>query len=86
MLGNKNNNNSNKMGICISVPSSEIHEAPESCHENGIQNAILVEQNVVSNESKKLASVHSKQGSKGVNQDAAVLCQVCVLLADFCFF
>ncbi|KAL5783373.1 hypothetical protein ACOSP7_008402 [Xanthoceras sorbifolium] len=59
------------MGICISVESSEIHEVPEDGHEN----AIFVDESVVSNEAKKLASLHSKQGSKGLNQDAAVLCQ-----------
>ncbi|KAK3213056.1 hypothetical protein Dsin_017762 [Dipteronia sinensis] len=63
------------MGICISIASSEIHEVPENVHENVQENAILVEENFVYNETKRLASVYSNQGSKGLNQDAAVLCQ-----------
>ncbi|KAI9192543.1 hypothetical protein LWI28_024530 [Acer negundo] len=67
------------MGICISIASSEIHELPENVHGNGHENvqenAILVEESFVSNEAKRLASVYSNQGSKGLNQDAAVLCQ-----------
>ncbi|KAK2661331.1 hypothetical protein Ddye_007864 [Dipteronia dyeriana] len=63
------------MGICISIASSEIHEVPENGHENVQENAILVEESFVSNEAKRLASVYSNQGNKGLNQDAAVLCQ-----------
>ncbi|TXG61937.1 hypothetical protein EZV62_013300 [Acer yangbiense] len=67
------------MGICISIASTEIHEVPETVHGNGHENvqenAILVEESFVSNEAKRLASVYSNQGSKGLNQDAAVLCQ-----------
>ncbi|XP_044463369.1 probable protein phosphatase 2C 72 isoform X2 [Mangifera indica] len=62
------------MGICISTASTEIHDQPEisKVHED---NAIFVEQNDVSNEVKKPGSLYSKQGSKGPNQDAAILCQ-----------
>ncbi|KAJ0090549.1 hypothetical protein Patl1_12995 [Pistacia atlantica] len=59
------------MGICISSASSEIHDQPEinKGHED---NVLFLEQNIVS---KKLGSLYSKQGSKGLNQDAAILCQ-----------
>lgn len=73
------------MGICISTASTEIHDQPEisKVHED---NAIFVEQNDVSNEVKKPGSLYSKQGSKGPNQDAAILCQVCGLdLFKICY-
>ncbi|KAK7813364.1 hypothetical protein CFP56_005385 [Quercus suber] len=54
------------MGICISVASKEIHDA-EDGHEN---------ENNVSNGALGLGSLYSKQGSKGLNQDAAILYQV----------
>lgn len=59
------------MGICISVASKEIHDAEES-HEN----VIFFQGNNVSNEALGLGSLYSKQGSKGLNQDAAILYQV----------
>ncbi|OMP06358.1 phosphatase 2C (PP2C)-like protein [Corchorus capsularis] len=51
------------MGICISVASSEIHQA-EDCQENIDSNGIL-----------RFGSLYSKQGSKGLNQDAAIFYQ-----------
>lgn len=59
-----------QMGICISVASPVIHE--EDFHD---ENLIFYEGNNVSNGSLSLGSLHSKQGSKGFNQDAAVLYQ-----------
>ena len=60
-----------EMGICISVASSEIHEA-EDCQENVLNSA----ENIASNRIQRLGSLYSKQGSKGLNQDAAILRQV----------
>lgn len=60
------------MGICISVGSSQIHKVEDS-HEN----AIFYQQSA--NDSigtQRLGSVYSKEGSKGLNQDAAILYQV----------
>ncbi|KAL2346537.1 hypothetical protein Fmac_000537 [Flemingia macrophylla] len=57
------------MGICISSESSVIHE--EACDEN----LIVFETNKVLRETRGLCSAYSKQGSKGLNQDAATLCQ-----------
>ncbi|KAI4316551.1 hypothetical protein L6164_024525 [Bauhinia variegata] len=60
------------MGICISVGYSDIHEAPDEVHEN----VIIFEANKVANgTTRRLGSVYSKQGSKGLNQDAATLYQ-----------
>ncbi|KAF5748301.1 protein phosphatase 2C 72 [Tripterygium wilfordii] len=58
------------MGICISSASSEIHgsEAQDD-HEN----VTVFEGSVDPLGAKRLGSVYSKQGSKGLNQDAAVL-------------
>ncbi|KAJ6435176.1 hypothetical protein OIU84_000405 [Salix udensis] len=52
------------MGICISSASSEIHQADDG-----------LEEQIVSHGIEKLGSLYSKEGSKGVNQDAAVLHQ-----------
>ncbi|KAK7291011.1 hypothetical protein RIF29_05848 [Crotalaria pallida] len=63
------------MGICISVASSsEIHGASDEVYD---ENVIIFEGNnkVVSNRNQILFSVYSKQGSKGLNQDAASLHQ-----------
>lgn len=57
------------MGICSSIASPGIHDA-----EDGHDNAIFFEGNNVSN---GLGSLYSKQGSKRLNQDAAILYQVC---------
>ncbi|XVF89118.1 hypothetical protein PTKIN_Ptkin19aG0104900 [Pterospermum kingtungense] len=58
------------MGICISVASSEIHEA-EECHGN----VLYLADKIASNGIQRFGSLHSKQGSKGLNQDAAILYQ-----------
>ncbi|KAH7523795.1 hypothetical protein FEM48_Zijuj06G0050000 [Ziziphus jujuba var. spinosa] len=59
------------MGICISLASSQIHKVEDS-HEN----AIFFQQNKNdSNGTQRLSSVYSKEGSKGLNQDAAILYQ-----------
>ncbi|KAG6624487.1 hypothetical protein I3843_16G032400 [Carya illinoinensis] len=55
------------MGICSSVASLSIHDA-----EDGHENAIFIQGNNISN---GLGSLYSKQGSKGLNQDAAILYQ-----------
>ncbi|KAG6671938.1 hypothetical protein I3842_16G029600 [Carya illinoinensis] len=55
------------MEICLSVASLSIHDA-----EDGHENAIFIQGNNVSN---GLGSLYSKQGSKGLNQDAANLYQ-----------
>nr|AFK39480.1 unknown [Medicago truncatula] len=59
------------MGICISVASSEIHGIPQVHDEN----VMIFEASKVQNETKRLCSVYSKQGTKGLNQDAASLHQ-----------
>ncbi|XVE70954.1 hypothetical protein DITRI_Ditri10aG0111100 [Diplodiscus trichospermus] len=59
------------MGICISLPSSEIHEADQHCQEN----VIYLAENIASTGIQSHGSLYSKQGSKGLNQDAAILCQ-----------
>ncbi|KAG6674420.1 hypothetical protein I3843_15G036700 [Carya illinoinensis] len=58
------------MGICGSVESREIHDA-----EDGNENVIFLQGNKVSNGALVLCSLYSKQGSKGLNQDAAILHQ-----------
>ncbi|XWS17658.1 hypothetical protein CRYUN_Cryun33cG0086500 [Craigia yunnanensis] len=58
------------MGICISVASSEIHKA-EDCREN----VLCLAENIASIGIQRLGSLYSEQGSKGVNQDAAILYQ-----------
>ncbi|OIW03403.1 hypothetical protein TanjilG_12000 [Lupinus angustifolius] len=58
------------MGICISIASSEIHGPSEEVHD---ENVIIFEGNKVPNVNQKLFSVYSRQGAKGLNQDAASL-------------
>lgn len=58
------------MGNCISYPSSNILETKEGCGD-----LVLCEENAVSNGILKLGSVFSQQGSKGLNQDAAIVYQ-----------
>ncbi|KAF3447506.1 hypothetical protein FNV43_RR12692 [Rhamnella rubrinervis] len=58
------------MGICISVASSEIHKA-----EDGYENAIFFQQKNDSKGIQRVGSVYSKEGSKGLNQDSAILYQ-----------
>ncbi|GMI81408.1 hypothetical protein like AT5G26010 [Hibiscus trionum] len=59
------------MGICISVASSEIHEA-DDCHQD---NVLFLSENIASLGIQGLGSLYTKQGSKGLNQDAAILYQ-----------
>ncbi|XP_039024253.1 probable protein phosphatase 2C 72 [Hibiscus syriacus] len=59
------------MGICISVASSEIHE-DDDCHLN---NLLFLAENIASLGIQRLGSLYTKQGSKGLNQDAAILYQ-----------
>ncbi|KAL1344909.1 hypothetical protein HN51_018710 [Arachis hypogaea] len=63
------------MGICISAESSEIHH--ESSNLATEENVTVYESSKNVNLSKihRLSSIHSKKGSKGLNQDAATLCQ-----------
>lgn len=63
------------MGICGSVESREIHDA-----EDGNENVIFLHGNNVSDGALALCSLYSEQGSKGLNQDAAILYQVCLNL------
>ncbi|KAE8700396.1 Detected protein of unknown function [Hibiscus syriacus] len=58
------------MGICISVASSEIH-GDDDCHQN---NHVFLAENA-SLGIQRLGSLYTKQGSKGLNQDAAILFQ-----------
>lgn len=60
-----------EMGICISVVSSEIHEADDCHHEN----VVFLAENIASLGIQGLGSLYTKQGSKGLNQDAAILYQ-----------
>ncbi|KAJ6698090.1 PROTEIN PHOSPHATASE 2C 72-RELATED [Salix purpurea] len=56
------------MGICVSSASSEIHQA-----DDGLENVTHVQENTVSHGIEKLSSLYSREGSKGVNQDAAIV-------------
>lgn len=58
------------MGICISIASSEIHQS-EDCNEN----VVFYDETFAADESQRLGSLHSHQGSKSSNQDAAILYQ-----------
>ncbi|XP_071730353.1 LOW QUALITY PROTEIN: probable protein phosphatase 2C 72 [Rutidosis leptorrhynchoides] len=55
------------MGICISKASHEIHEI-----DYGHENVIYYQENV---SDKKVGSLYTHQGSKGMNQDAAIIYQ-----------
>ncbi|GAU26962.1 hypothetical protein TSUD_06340 [Trifolium subterraneum] len=57
------------MGICISVASSEIHGIPQVHDEN----IMIFETSKIQYETQRLCSIYSKQGTKGLNQDAASL-------------
>lgn len=59
------------MGICISSASSGIHQA-----EDGLENVRYLDENIASNGIERLGSLYSKEGSKRLNQDAAILHQV----------
>lgn len=60
------------MGICISKASPEIHEIDYG-HEN-----VIYYQDTISDH--KIGSLHTHQGSKGFNQDAAIIYQVSFLI------
>ncbi|RDY06007.1 putative protein phosphatase 2C 12 [Mucuna pruriens] len=60
------------MGICISSESSAIHGAPQEARD---ENVLVFEASKVLSGTRGLCSAYSKQGSKGLNQDAATLCQ-----------
>jgi len=72
------------MGICISSESSAIHGAPEEARD---ENVLVFEATKLL---RGLSSAYSKQGTKGLNQDAATLCQVHVCynetISDYFFF
>ncbi|KAK6912790.1 PPM-type phosphatase-like domain, partial [Dillenia turbinata] len=55
------------MGICISIASSKIQEGKD-----GHEDAVFQRMSIISNE---IGSVYSEPGSKGLNQDAAILLQ-----------
>ncbi|GMI80364.1 hypothetical protein like AT5G26010 [Hibiscus trionum] len=59
------------MRICISVASSKIHEA-DDCHQD---NVLFLSESIASLGIQGLGSLYTKQGSKGLNQDAAILYQ-----------
>ncbi|KAL4297527.1 hypothetical protein GQ457_12G031540 [Hibiscus cannabinus] len=59
------------MGICISLSSSEIHEA-DDCHQD---NLLFLSENISSLGIQGLGSLYTKQGSKRLNQDAAIFYQ-----------
>ncbi|OVA11738.1 Protein phosphatase 2C (PP2C)-like domain [Macleaya cordata] len=60
------------MGICMSVASSDIQETKEVINHDQ-NNAIFIDS--IPNRFPRLGSVYSQQGSKGLNQDAAIICQ-----------
>ena len=72
------------MGICISTVSAEIQDCGD-CHENVV---FFEEDSTVSVGIQRLGSLHSQTGSKGLNQDAAILYQVSSYLPlfDLSFF
>ncbi|KAE8664389.1 hypothetical protein F3Y22_tig00112800pilonHSYRG00104 [Hibiscus syriacus] len=61
------------MGICISVASSEIHDEAEEHY--SLENVVYLPENIGSFGIQRLGSLYSKQGSKGLDQDAAILYQ-----------
>lgn len=61
------------MGICISTASSEIYAV-----EHGPENVVYYEEtNNTADGNQGLSSLHTQQGSKGLNQDCAIIYQVC---------
>ncbi|GMI92581.1 hypothetical protein like AT5G26010 [Hibiscus trionum] len=61
------------MGICISVASSEIHGAEsDDCNQD---NVLFLPENIYPLGIQGLGSLYTKQGSKGLNQDAAIFYQ-----------
>lgn len=63
------------MGNCTSCVTSDIQVHEYGSHENALQIQAAVDGNV----RHKVGSIHSHQGAKGVNQDSAILYQVCSL-------
>lgn len=57
-----------EMGICVSVASSEIHETPV-----GHENLVYFQEGIHSDGMQRHSSLYSKEGSKGLNQDAGIL-------------
>ncbi|KAH1056771.1 hypothetical protein J1N35_034836 [Gossypium stocksii] len=62
------------MGICISIASSEIHDQAEDQH-HFHENVLYLTETVPSIGTHTRGSLYSKQGTKGLNQDAAILYQ-----------
>ncbi|KAG5524318.1 hypothetical protein RHGRI_031104 [Rhododendron griersonianum] len=58
------------MGICLSNASGEIHEKKDSQ-----ENLVYYEEKISTNEIQRLGSLYSHEGSKGLNQDAAIVYQ-----------
>ncbi|KHG13132.1 hypothetical protein F383_17183 [Gossypium arboreum] len=58
------------MGICISIASSEIHDQAEDQH-HFHENVLYFTETIPHTH----GSLYSKQGTKGLNQDAAILYQ-----------
>ncbi|XP_058189140.1 probable protein phosphatase 2C 72 [Rhododendron vialii] len=58
------------MGICLSNASGEIHEKKDSQ-----ENLVYYEEKISTSEIQRLGSLYSHEGSKGLNQDAAIVYQ-----------
>ncbi|XP_019051664.1 PREDICTED: probable protein phosphatase 2C 72 [Nelumbo nucifera] len=58
------------MGICVSTASAETHEV-----DGGNENLVRIQDALQNNRILRLDSLHSQQGNKGPNQDAAILYQ-----------
>lgn len=58
------------MGICGSIQAREIHD-----DSYGQENAVYYT-GFITNETQKIGSTYSLEGSKGLNQDSAILYQV----------
>ena len=67
-----------EMGICISTVSSEIQDSGD-----GHENMVFFEDSTASIGIQRLGSLHSQPGSKGLNQDAAILHQVSWYVPSF---
>lgn len=63
------------MGICLSNASGEIHEKKDSQ-----ENLVYYEEKISTNEIQRLGSLYSHEGSKGLNQDAAIVYEVSYLI------
>lgn len=60
------------MGICISSESFEIQPV-----DFGNENVVHYDDNNINENQCVIGSVFSQQGNKGINQDSAILYQVC---------